>query len=59
MYICSKKNSKNNKQYALKEIKLKSLSSKDEIELIRSEYRIGNKIEHENIVHVKDLIDQQ
>ena len=53
MYLCSKKNSKNNKQYALKEIKLKSLSSKDEIELIRSEYRIGNKIEHENIVHVE------
>ena len=53
VYVCSKKNSKNNEQYALKEIKLKSLNSKDEIELIRSEYRIGNKIEHENVVHVE------
>ena len=57
VYVCSKKNSKDNKQYALKEIKLKYASShpnsKDEIERIRSEYRIGKKIEHENIVHVE------
>ena len=39
-------------QYALKEIKIKS-NSKHEIELIRSEYNIGNKIKHENIVHVE------
>ena len=53
VYVCSKKNSKNNMQYALKEIKIKSLNSKHEIELIRSEYKIGNKIKHENIVHVE------
>ena len=52
VYVCSKKNSKNNMQYALKEIKIKS-NSKHEIELIRSEYNIGNKIKHENIVHVE------
>ena len=51
VYVC--KNSKNNMQYALKEIKIKSFNSKHEIELIRSEYKIGNKIKHENIVHVE------
>ena len=53
VYVCSKKNSKNNEQYALKEIELKSLNSKDQIELVRSEYNIGKKIKHENIVHVE------